>query len=144
LHINCGTTCHNSNSNAVAYAPGMILRLDPAKLDGRSALELESMTTTIAVPGKSTTWNGRRRIIAGDAAGSLLFQLISRRGVANQMPPIATNLVDEVNDALIAAWIDKMPVSGAPDSGVNADAPTSDVDAASDNDAGSPDAGVVD
>ena len=114
LHINCGTTCHNANSNAVAYSAGMILRLDPAKLDGRSALELEPMKTTIGVPGKSTTWNGRTRVVAGNAEGSLLYQLITSRGVANQMPPIATRIVDQVNDALVADWINKMPAAPAP------------------------------
>jgi hypothetical protein len=156
LHINCGTTCHNTNSNAVAYAAGMILRLDPAKLDGRSALELETMKTTIGVPGRSTTWNGQPRIVPGNATNSLLFQLISRRSTANQMPPIATAIVDEVNDALVAAWINQMPP--APGTAVTDAAPVPDaamvdatadaaVDATTDPDAGSgivtPDAEVA-
>jgi hypothetical protein len=114
LHINCGTTCHNANSNAVAYAAGMILRLDPTKLDGRSAQEFDTLRTTIGVSGKSTTWNGRTRIVAGNAAGSVLFQLITSRGVANQMPPIATSIVDQANDALVQAWINKMPIAAPP------------------------------
>jgi len=115
LHINCGTTCHNANSNAVAYAAGMILRLEPGELDGTSALEFKAMKTTIGVPGKSTTWNGRPRIVAGNGGGSLLYQLISSRGIANQMPPIATRIVDEVNDALVVDWINSMPAPPAPE-----------------------------
>jgi hypothetical protein len=149
LHINCGTTCHNANSNAVAYAAGMILRLDPAKLDGRSALDLETMKTTIGIPGRSTTWNGQPRIIAGRATDSLLFQRISRRSVANQMPPIATNLVDEVNDALVAAWINKMPAAapvdaGAVDAAPDADAPDADAPDADAPNADAPDADAPD
>jgi hypothetical protein len=148
LHINCGTTCHNANSNAVAYSAGMILRLDPYKLDGRSALELETMKTTIGVPGKSITWNGRPRIVAGDAAGSLLYQLITSRGIANQMPPIATRITDQVNDALVAEWINKIPGApkpdaGAPDVPVEMDAGTNDaapVDAGATEDAASSEA----
>ena len=36
LHVNCGVTCHNANSNATAYGVGMRLRLDPALLDRKS------------------------------------------------------------------------------------------------------------
>jgi hypothetical protein len=61
-----------------------------------------------------SVWAGRTsRSFSGPSSG----RIISSRGVANQMPPIATNLVDEVNDALVAAWIDRMPAPSRLDAG---------------------------
>jgi hypothetical protein len=61
----------------------------------------------------------------------LLYQLISHRGTGNQMPPIATSVVDEADIPLIAAWIEQLPA--AP--------PTADAGA---EEAGQPDAGAMD
>ena len=87
------------------------------------------MKTTVGIPGKAPSWRGTPRIIPGDPSGSLLFQLISTRGVANQMPPIATAITDAVNNARIAAWIAQMPAlptasdpaDAAPDGGGDRD-----------------------
>ena len=87
LHVNCGTTCHNRNSNATAWSTGMFLRLDPTQLDGRSVKGFDSLTTTIGVPAVTVNWIGRTRIIPHDPVNSLLYQLISHRGTGNQMPP---------------------------------------------------------
>src|SRR5579872_4552198 len=128
LHINCGVTCHNANSNATAYGVGMRLRLDPAYLDGRALTpaEFDTLRTTLGVPAVSPGWVAPvhwTRIVPGDSNGSLLAQLISHRGKNNpaggQMPPIATSIVDTADVANVVAWIDKMP--GA-DAGADADA----------------------
>ncbi len=113
LHVNCGTTCHNANENAIGYAAGMRLRLDPTLLDGRSSAAFDSLTTTLGVLAVNPSWKGRTRIVPGEAGSSLLVDLISYRGtdnpVGNQMPPIATRLVDHADVAAIVAWINKMP-----------------------------------
>jgi hypothetical protein len=117
MHVNCGTTCHNRNSNATAWSTGMFLRLDPTQLDGRSVKAFDTLTTTIGVAETSPNWPGRTRIIAHDPARSLLYQLISHRGTGNQMPPIATSVVDEADIPLVAAWIEQLVPAATPDAG---------------------------
>jgi hypothetical protein len=126
LHINCGTTCHNDNPNSTAYGASMRLRLDPTLLDGRSSAGFPSLMTTVGIVANTPAWAGQTRVVAGDATHSLLVGLITNRGtdnpVDNQMPPIATLLVDPSDTQNVAAWIDKMPkalVDAGADSGVD-------------------------
>jgi hypothetical protein len=129
LHANCGTTCHNGNSNAKAYGAKMRLRLDPELLDGRSSAEFEPLTTTVNVTVNAVAWFGQTRIVPGEPERSLLVNLISNRRTdnpaSNQMPPIASRVVDEVNVEKVVRWIRSMPRggdAGVPDSGVVPDA----------------------
>jgi hypothetical protein len=125
LHINCGVTCHNSNSGATAQGAKMRLRLDPEELDGRAPGAFESMMTTVGVTVNTPTWNGQTRIIPGDPSHSLLVELITKRisdgsDANNQMPPIASRVVDKEDTDEVIAWIMAMkPVanSGAPGAG---------------------------
>ena len=87
LHVNCGVTCHNRNSNSIAYGAGMRLRLDPTLLDGRPVTDFDPLKTTQGVTVNAPGWNGQTRIVPGDPAHSLLYSLISHRGPNVQMPP---------------------------------------------------------
>jgi hypothetical protein len=107
LHANCGNTCHNGNSLATAFTAGMHLRLDPRELDGRPTTTSAALTTTVGVAVRNVNWDGVR-IIPGDPQESLLYDLISQRGTGQQMPPIATRIIDEANVARIAEWIRRM------------------------------------
>jgi hypothetical protein len=109
LHANCGITCHNSNSNSIGNAAGMVLRLDPTELDGRPVSGSGPLRTTVGVTVNTPDWHDRTRIVAGDPATSLLYQLISNRGMGNQMPPFASDQVDVEHVALVEAWIRRMP-----------------------------------
>jgi hypothetical protein len=131
LHANCGATCHNENQLAPAFQAGMRLRLDPAHLDGRPVADLPLITTTIGVTVQAASWRGRVRIVAGDPEQSLLYSLISRRGSGMQMPPVASNVVDQENVARVGEWIRRMaappapadpPDAATPDPAVEADA----------------------
>ena len=117
LHVNCGTTCHNQNSNAKAWSTGMFLRLDPTLLDGRSVVGFDSLTTTIGQAAVTPAWQGQTRILPRDPAHSLLFQLISHRGTGNQMPPIASSVVDEADIPLVEAWIAELAAPSGGGSG---------------------------
>jgi hypothetical protein len=119
LHINCGTTCHNANENSYAYGAGMRLRLDATQLDGRSVVDFDSLRTTLGQMATTPTWNGQTRIVPGDADDSLLCKLISHRGQGQQMPPIASSIVDVPDSTLVQQWIDRMP---APPSDAGPDA----------------------
>jgi hypothetical protein len=113
LHVNCGVSCHNDNSNSTAYGASQRLRLDPGLLDGRSSLTFDTLTTTVGKTADTPAWMGQTRIVPGDPADSLLVKLISNRGtdnpVSNQMPPIASLLVDEPDTQSVVAWIRAMP-----------------------------------
>ena len=130
LHINCGTTCHNDNANSTAYGAGMRLRLDPTQLDGRSSADFPSRTTTLGVPSTTPAWLGQARIQPGDPSHSLLVELITNRGtnnpVGNQMPPIATNIVDTTDAQNVIDWIAKMPKAPS-DAGSDSSVPPSKV-----------------
>jgi hypothetical protein len=114
LHANCGTTCHNANANATAYAAGMRLRLDPTMLDGRPLAMIDSRITTMDQVVNAPNWNGQVRIVPGDPDASLLYRLISNRGTGNQMPPFATSVVDTEHVALVASWIRQMAAPPSP------------------------------
>lgn len=108
LHVNCGTTCHNRNSNSSAWSTNMFMRLDPTLLDGSPVNAFDALTTSVGVPAVSTNWSGQPRIVPGDPAGSLVYYLITHRGQGDQMPPIATSVVDADAVPLIEAWIRQM------------------------------------
>ena len=127
LHANCGNTCHNDNSLSPAFAAGMRLRLDPTELDGRSSKTFDASTTTVGVAVRNANWTGQVRIVPGAPEASLLYDLISHRGTGRQMPPFATNLVDQENIARVGAWIRLLPPGPPLDAG--ADAGASVVDA---------------
>jgi hypothetical protein len=110
LHINCGMSCHNERSDATGQLTMMYLELDPAQLDGRSAKEFDAWKTTVGVAAKTQRWVGRKRIAPGNPAGSLLYTLItSRAGKNDQMPPLATTVVDTMHNAQVQTWISKLP-----------------------------------
>ncbi len=113
IHINCGVTCHNSNPGAAGYGAGMLLRLDPTQLDGTTpgASTWDVLHTTPNAPCVSTGFVGQERIVPGDPADSVVYQLINERG-AVQMPPIASNVVDTTDVAVVRAWIASMGSDG--------------------------------
>jgi hypothetical protein len=119
IHVNCGVTCHNSNPSAAGYGAGMLLRLHAAQLDGSppNAATWDVLKTTLDVPAVSGSVAGQPRIVPGDPASSVLYQLIDERG-ALQMPPIASLLVDTPDVAVVHAWIQAMHAGdGGPDAG---------------------------
>jgi hypothetical protein len=141
LHANCGAPCHNANSNSAAYGAGMRLRLDPTQLDGRNATSFEAETTTVGVGATSPSWSGVLRIAPGDPANSLIVQLARLRGDTDQMPPIATSLVDEADVGAIAAWISAMAPAAIADGGADAEPDgATDAEADAGDDGGEPDA----
>ena len=143
LHANCGTTCHNGNSNAKAYGAKMRLRLDPDLLDGRSAAQFDSLLTTVNTTVNAPAWHGQTRVVPGNPEQSLLVTLISNRGTNNpannQMPPIASRVVDRVAVEKVVQWIRSMPAPPVDDAGV-ADSGTPMMDASID--ASNPDVGT--
>ncbi len=123
LHVNCGVTCHNSNPSAAGNGAGMLLRLDPTQLDGSppNAATWDILRTTINVPCVSGSLNGQPRIRPRNATLSAIHLVISQRG-ALQMPPIASQIVDTPDVAIVSSWIQSLPtdagVATFPDGGI--------------------------
>ncbi len=116
LNVNCGVSCHNGNTTASAYPTGFRMKLDATLLDGGApGATWDTYKTGIGVGAITPRWSGIPRIAAGSADHSLLVQLISERGT-DQMPPIATNVVDDKDVQVVRAWISALPPA-APDGG---------------------------
>lgn len=115
LHVNCGTTCHNSNPNAKGYGPKMRVRLHPGDLDGRGVTSFEAYKTTVNQVVNTPTFFGQKRIVPGDPTSSVIVKLITTRTETNpqtaQMPPLASRVVDKPDSDAVAAWIAAMPKS---------------------------------
>jgi hypothetical protein len=131
LHTNCGATCHNKNENSLAYGAGMVLRLDPAWLDGSPPSPAwDPVRTAIGALAVSGSVNGLPRIDPGNPAGSAIVQLIGQRGELQMPPAPLSRVVDTTDVAAITAWIQHMAV---PDGG----APRGDAGTEGGSDAGS-------
>lgn len=112
LHVNCGISCHNSNSAAEGYTSDLRLRLPYDAIDGSSSADFDARKTTIGVIAHTPKWMDKTRIVAGSPDDSLLYQLASTRDMnmpKNHMPPIATRVVDADGMKLVEAWIKAMP-----------------------------------
>lgn len=111
LHVNCGVSCHNRSSTAEAYKTDMYLRLPADGIDGRSPAGFDLLTTTVGVASRTPRWLGRQRITPGSPETSLLYELMAMRDPANpkdQMPPIASRVVDDEGVLLVGDWIRAM------------------------------------
>src|SRR6185295_19039512 len=103
----CGQSCHNANENSEAYPSGLRLTLLPNELDGRPPTDSDAMHTAVEVAAKTERFGtGRIRIVPGSPEQSLIYELItSRKGPKDQMPPIATQVVDPDHVRVVEAWI---------------------------------------
>jgi hypothetical protein len=104
LHANCGH-CHNPAGTARPDTD-MDLRL---LLSDRSPEDTAAYTTTIGIELQYFDDSPLTlRVVPGDAEQSGLLFRMSMRGPDTQMPPLATELVDDAGVALVRAWIESL------------------------------------
>lgn len=109
LHANCGN-CHNEFAGSAPVTLRTRLRSTDATVDAT-----DTYTTAINVPttnfpcGAGNVAGGCDRVEPGDPAGSAVHLRMGSRALAAQMPPIATELVDDAGLAAIDAWISALP-----------------------------------
>jgi hypothetical protein len=105
LHANCGH-CHNKNGTAWPDTQ-MVLRLTTADRDPATSGVYASIV------GKDVNyWRGgpiTKRVLPGTPDMSAVFVRMSARGTKDQMPPLATEIVDPAGIELIRAWILGLP-----------------------------------
>jgi hypothetical protein len=104
MHVNCGTSCHTGTSTATAYGTGLRLRIGWDELTSVPPDQWQMVRSTVGVAVKTPKWAGDVRVVPGDPRASLVLRLLGQRG-GEQMPPIATSLVDEAGRAAVEAWI---------------------------------------
>ena len=122
LHVNCGVSCHNDMPEARARDTALYLRLATGRAD--SALEAPALTTAI---NKLPTGNAPFTelpapadgdfydVLPGSPARSLILARMLVRDHPAQMPPLASNRIDEAGIAAVSAWIAAMtPERGYP------------------------------
>lgn len=105
LHANCGVSCHNDNPASKGNTRGMRLHLNPGLLDGRDVGEFPSVATTVDQDAATLRWFGLKRVVAGSPEESLMYELVTQRAEGEQMPPLASRLVDEEFAPVLAQWI---------------------------------------
>jgi hypothetical protein len=101
LHANCGH-CHNENGTAWPDTQ-MNLRLAVADRDAATSQVVQSIV------GKTVTyWRGgpiTQRVDPGAPDMSAVFVRMNARGTKDQMPPLATELIDSSGIELVRQWI---------------------------------------
>jgi len=108
LHMNCGVTCHNDTPTGGGMSVDMRLRLKPEELDGRPTNTFPAVTTTAGMGTEVIRWAGRTRIVPGSPQDSWLYSLLTTRNPdwEQQMPPIATYVVDQEAADWVRQWIE--------------------------------------
>jgi hypothetical protein len=103
LHTNCGI-CHNPTPGGQGV-PAMTLRLS---VGAATVQATETYKTAVDQPTTALTTLPYR--IAGQEPGqSEVLAAMSARGGREQMPPLATGVVDTTGLAQITAWVQTLP-----------------------------------
>jgi hypothetical protein len=114
LHTNCGTACHNRNPQADGYGPdSMITTLSAKKLITGMAVEQTDTwisAMNVRLQGSVSLRHPQGyRIKSGDPSQSLVVKLADVRGDEDQMPPLATHVIDRQGVDAVKAWIAALP-----------------------------------
>jgi mono/diheme cytochrome c family protein len=105
LHANCGN-CHHPAGIAFDANP-FSLRLEVGQ---RTPQETSTWLTAVGVPVETYFRPGvTHRVAPGNPDASCISARISRRGPGEQMPPLATEHVDDAGVAAVNAWIRSLP-----------------------------------
>ncbi|MDB4973131.1 MAG: hypothetical protein JWN48_1472 [Myxococcaceae bacterium] len=105
LHANCGH-CHNPSGSARPDTD-LILRLSTAD---QTVAETTTYRSSVGVALQSFQGSTLTlRVAAGQPEQSGLYFRMSQRGPRTQMPPIATEAVDEVGLAAVSSFIAGLP-----------------------------------
>lgn len=114
LHANCGMACHSTRGLGDETQLVMRLRADELwdETGHARALTVAETDTYVATVGVTPTtasvaqeYPEALRITPGDHDQSVVWLLSNLRGTY-QMPPLASHVVDEADNAELAAWID--------------------------------------
>jgi hypothetical protein len=111
LQANC-SHCHNDTPTGVTY-PRYMLRLSVADTSVESTHTYQTAVNVLHTWLAAPEGVGPYRIQGGDADDSELYFRTGVRIDGEQMPPIATKIVDANGHALLKQWIDGLPPPAA-------------------------------
>lgn len=109
LHANCGH-CHNSNGSAW-HDTQMALRLRVGQGEANGQAITGEVCNSI-IGGKVQYWRGgaiTMRVAPGQPDASALVVRMQVRGTDDQMPPLASEVVDQTGLGLLRRWIATLP-----------------------------------
>lgn len=110
LHANCGH-CHNPNGTSWPDTQ-MVMRLETSEHDVEASAIYQSL-----VGKRLQYWRGgaiTERVVPGHPDASAIVARMAIRGTDDQMPPLATEVVDESGLAAVRAWIGGLASSDPP------------------------------
>jgi hypothetical protein len=99
LHANC-SHCHNQARPEHAGA---------RCFDPENELDFRLLLADLTTPAATQTYRTMHRVVkAGHPAQSRLIDLVSSRGFLKQMPPLASNRVDDQALSVLRRWIEEL------------------------------------
>lgn len=103
LHANCGH-CHNDEEGS---AKQIQLQLQLSTLDTTVPIaDTRPYRSMVGVPlANWSTDTIKVRVVPGDPAASAIYYRMSKRATTEQMPPLATEIVDDEALDTVADWI---------------------------------------
>jgi hypothetical protein len=104
LHANCGH-CHNENGASWPDTQ-MVLRLQVSEQVAADTAMWKSLIGRRLQSYRSTL---TMRVVAGDPETSALLVRMKLRGSKDQMPSLATELVDPMGVQAVSTWISSLP-----------------------------------
>ena len=111
LQANC-SHCHNDTPTGVTY-PRYMLRLTVANTTVESTNTYRTAVNVLHTWLAAPEGVGPYRIQGGDAEDSELYFRTGVRITGEQMPPIATKVIDPAGRATLKQWIDGLPAPTA-------------------------------
>ncbi len=119
LHANCGS-CHNPTGSVYSRVC-LDLWLSTSALSSVRATPAYTSSYAVRVSSQSAPSGVDCRLSGHDLANSALYTRMSTRGHETQMPPLASERVDDAGLALLGAWIAELAAAGS--CGGDCDAP---------------------
>jgi hypothetical protein len=113
LHVQCGVSCHNSNSTATGYTTRLRLKLGFDEVLQLPRDQWQVHRTTVGVSAHQPKWAGGVRVVPQQPEQSLLFQLMVREG-EGRMPPLGSHELDPDGVARVREWISRLPKDSGP------------------------------
>jgi hypothetical protein len=121
MHVNCGVTCHNTNSGAMANNTNVFMKLLAAQMypegGAGQVAHLDTYTTTVNVTSTDMMPENKSWLFIkpGDSTNSLLPQMALTRlaedaggTIFQPMPPIISHQPDTTGVGVVEAWINAL------------------------------------
>ncbi|HEY6555622.1 MAG TPA: hypothetical protein VI072_00055 [Polyangiaceae bacterium] len=111
LHANCGN-CHNPTGSIFSRVC-LDLWLSTRALASVRATTIYASSYGVRVSSQSAPSGVDCRLTGQSVANSALYSRMNTRGQDTQMPPLASEIVDDAGLGMVGAWIAELAAAGA-------------------------------